>query len=221
MTQTLVVPTPAEVVPAAPDGIGRRAAPAISPETIALAQAGDHAAFEVIFAAYQEPIFNYITRMMGSTDDAYELTQDTFLKAYLNLGPTSADLKIGAWLYRIATNTCLDEIRHRRLVQWQSLGSWLSVFHPSQVAKDSPDRTALDGERHDEVQRVLDRLKPIYRACLILKEYFDYSYDQIAEVLHTTRAAVKSYLYRAREQFRKIVAADPSSPLFLSLAGGD
>lgn len=173
-------------------------------ETIRWAQAGDHTAFEAIFTQYQTQIYNYIYRLMGSAEDAYDLTQDTFLKAYLALPKTSDDLRVGAWLYRIATNVCLDELRHRKLVKWQPWEAFISVFHPSQVAKDSPERDCIDRENTEEVQRILDRLHPKYRMCLILREYHDLSYHEIAEALSTTRAAVRSLLSRAREAFRDL-----------------
>ena len=179
---------------------------------IARAQAGDHAAFETIFTQYQTQIYNYIYRLMGSAEDAYDMTQDTFLKAYLALPKTSDDLRVGAWLYRIATNVCLDELRHRKLVKWQPWEAFISVFHPTQVAKDSPERDTIDRENTEEVQLILDKLHPKYRMCLILREYHDLSYDEIAEVLNTTRAAVKSLLFRAREEFRQVYAKVERKP---------
>lgn len=170
------------------------------------AQAGDQRAFEELFTIFQTPIYNYIYRTMGSPEDAYDMTQDTFLKAYLALPKTSDDLKIGAWLYRIATNVCLDELRHRKLVKWQPWEVFISVFHPSQVAVDAPEREVMEGENQEEVQAILSRLHPKYRMCLILREYHDLSYDEIADTLSTTRAAVKSLLFRAREEFRQIYA---------------
>lgn len=176
------------------------------------AQAGDHVAFESLFNQYQTAIYNYIYRLMGSAEDAYDMTQDTFLKAYLALPKTSDDLRVGAWLYRIATNVCLDELRHRKLVKWQPWEAFISVFHPSQVAKDSPERDCIDRENTEEVQLILDKLHPKYRMCLVLREYHDLSYDEIAEVLTTTRAAVKSLLFRAREEFRQVYAKVERQP---------
>jgi RNA polymerase sigma-70 factor, ECF subfamily len=194
---------------------------------IARARAGDHQAFEALFTRYQTPIYNYILRLLGpqrgrggsgghsASEDAYDLTQDVFLKAYLALPRTSEDLKVGAWLYRIATNLCYDELRHRKLIKWQPWEAFISVFHPSQVAKDNPERESVLQENAAEVQALLDQLPPKYRTCLILREYQELSYDEIAEVLHTTRAAVKSLLFRAREEFRqrhaRVTPAPPAS----------
>jgi RNA polymerase sigma-70 factor, ECF subfamily len=188
-------------------------APATDAVLIARAQAGDHAAFETIFNQYQTAIYNYIYRLMGSAEDAYDMTQDTFLKAYLALPRTSEDLKVGAWLYRIATNVCLDELRHRKLIKWQPWEAFISVFHPTQVAKDSPERDCVNKENSEEVQFILEKLNPKYRMVLILREYQDLSYDEIAEVLNTTRAAIKSLLFRAREEFRQVYAKVERQPV--------
>lgn len=181
-------------------------------DLIRRAQDGDHEAFEAIFAQYQTAIYNFVYRLMGTAEDAYDLTQDTFLKAYLHLPKTSDDLRVGAWLYRIATNVCVDELRHRRLIKWQPWEAFVSVFHPTQVAKDSPERECLHRENTAEVQAILDKLHPKHRMCLLLREYRDLSYDEIADVLGTTRAAVKSLLFRAREEFRQVYAKAPRKP---------
>jgi RNA polymerase sigma-70 factor (ECF subfamily) len=179
---------------------------------IARAQAGEHAAFEQLFNQYQTQIYNYIYRLMGSSEDANDLTQDTFLKAYLALSRTSQDLRVGAWLYRIATNVCLDQLRHRKLIKWQAWESFVAVFHPTQVAKDSPERDCITRENAEEVQMILAQMHPKYRMCIILREYHDLSYDEIADVLNTTRAAVKSLLFRAREEFRQVYAKVERQP---------
>ncbi len=180
--------------------------------TVSRAQAGDHDAFKSLFDAYQAPIYNYIYRLIGDAEDAFDMTQDTFLKAFLALPKTSDDLRVGAWLYRIATNVCLDELRHRKLVKWQPWEAFISVFHPSQIARDNPERDSINLENQEEVQLILSKLHPKYRMCLILREYHDLSYDEIADILSTTRAAVKSLLFRAREEFRQVYAKVERKP---------
>ena len=182
------------------------------PTAVAFAQAGDQPAFEWLLGQYQAAIYNYVYRLMGSSEDAYDLTQDTFLRAWLHIPKTAPHLKVGAWLYRIATNVCLDELRHRKLVKWQPWEAFVSVFHPSQVARDSPERDCINSENNEEVQLILEKMHPKYRMCLILREYHDLSYDEIAEVLTTTRAAVKSLLFRAREEFRQVYAKVERQP---------
>ena len=82
------------------------------------AKAGDKAAFEAIFQRYERQIYSFIYRMMGDADDAYDLTQDCFVKAYRALSGTSDDLNVSAWLHRIASNACLDVLRRRQRLRW-------------------------------------------------------------------------------------------------------
>jgi RNA polymerase sigma-70 factor (ECF subfamily) len=167
-------------------------------------QPGAEVAFDDIFASYQERIYNCVYRLMGNSEDAVDLTQETFLRAYAALPKIDGELKVGPWLYRIATNLCMDQLRRRKLIRWEPLDNMLSVFHPKQVAKDSPERETLRQESRETVHRVLEKLPPKYRACLVLREYQDMSCEEIADVLGTTRSAVKSLLFRAREEFRVV-----------------
>lgn len=204
----------ATLVPIAAANIG---AASIDQATVVLAQAGDHAAFERIFAQYETAIFNYIYRLMGDRDDAIDMTQDTFLKAYLGLPRTAPDLRLSAWLYRIATNVCLDEIRHRKLVKWTPWDTLLQLVgaSPRKHARlfisldpqDDPERVASAGEQAEDVVKVLALLPTHYRAVLILREYHSLTYNEIAEALDSTRTAIKSLLYRARFEFGKRWAA--------------
>jgi len=162
------------------------------------------AVFARLFAQYEQPIYQYVYRLLGDAEDARDFTQDAFVKAYRKLPETLAkgEFQPQAWLYRIATNVCLDELRHRKLVKWQPWESFVSLFHPSQVARDNPERDALQEETRYEVEQVLNRLSPRYRAALVLREYHGLGYEEIATVLGTTRTAVKTLLLRARESFR-------------------
>jgi RNA polymerase sigma-70 factor (ECF subfamily) len=167
-------------------------------------QTREDVVFDDIFEAYQDRIYNCVYRLMGNSEDAYDLTQETFLRAYAALPKVNGELKVGPWLYRIATNLCMDQLRRRKLIRWEPIDNLLAVFHPKQVAKDSPERETLRQESREMVHRVLEKLSPKYRLCLVLREYQDMSCEEIAEVLGTTRSAVKSLLFRAREEFRVV-----------------
>lgn len=164
----------------------------------------DEVDFDQLVADYQDRIYNCVYRLMGNSEDAYDLTQETFLRAYAALPKITGELKVGPWLYRIATNLCMDQLRRRKLIRWEPLDNLLAVFHPKQVARDNPERESLRRESRELVHRVLEKLPPKYRACLVLREYQDMSCEEIAEVLGTTRSAVKSLLFRAREEFRVV-----------------
>jgi RNA polymerase sigma-70 factor, ECF subfamily len=162
--------------------------------------------FDDIFETYNDRIYNCVYRLMGNAEDAYDLTQETFLRAYSALPKVQGELKVGPWLYRIATNLCMDQLRRRKLIRWEPIENLLSVFHAKGVAKDSPEGETLRQESREMVHRVLEKLPPKYRTCLVLREYQDMSCEEIAEVLGTTRSAVKSLLFRAREEFRVVHA---------------
>src|SRR5918997_3444381 len=113
---------------------------------VSRAKEGDQAAFEAIVQRYERQIYTFIYRMMGDPDDAYDLTQDCFVRAYRSLGNTSADLNVSAWLHRIASNACLDVLRRRKKIRWlpwdMSKHEHLLGSHPS----DDPERTTVSQE---------------------------------------------------------------------------
>ncbi|MCC6630071.1 MAG: RNA polymerase sigma factor [Chloroflexi bacterium] len=176
------------------------------------AKQGDQAAFEAIFQRYERQIYSFIYRMMGDADDAYDLTQDCFVKAYKALGKTSQDLNLSAWLHRIASNACLDVLRRRQRLRWLP---WEGPKHDhllQSAPADDPERSAISHETRVTVQRVLDRMTHRHRLALILREYEGLSCAEIGQVMSLSRSAVKSMLFRAREEFRRVVAAiDPTT----------
>lgn len=171
------------------------------------AQEGADLAFQAIFDEYQDRIYNCVYRLMGNAEDASDLTQETFLRAYAAIPKIQGELKVGPWLYRIATNLCMDQLRRRRLIRWEPWELFTSIFHPRQVARDNPERDAVSRESRELVHRVLENLRPKYRACLVLREYDGMSCQEIADILGTSRSAVKSLLFRAREEFRETYQA--------------
>lgn len=185
----------------------------LAPEVIAQAQAGDPAAFAALYEAFRAPITKHVAGMLSrgavhGADDAADFTADAFLKVWLALPDSRPDphpKAFAGWVFRIATNVCLDELRHRRLVQWQPIDA-LPDAAPSLVEADhdaiSPERACLARELAGEVRAVLDALLPNHRATLVLREFHDLSYDEIAARMGTNRAAVKCALVRARTAFR-------------------
>lgn len=171
------------------------------------AKSGDAAGFEAILARYERQIYGFICRLMGNTDDAEDLTQECFLRAYANLPKTREEVNLSAWLHRIAANACMDVLRRRKLVRWLPLDVATDQPATSRHGDSDPADTYMKRESREEVVKVLNRLTPRYRMCLLLREYQDLSYDEMAEVMGVSPAAVKSTLFRAREQFRELYAA--------------
>jgi RNA polymerase sigma-70 factor (ECF subfamily) len=138
---------------------------------VSRAKAGDQAAFEAIVQRYERQIYNFVYRMMGDADDAYDLTQDCFVRAYRSLGNTNTELNISAWLHRIASNACLDVLRRRQRIRWLP---WDPTKHDNMLeahASDNPERTSEAGETSLQVQAILNRMSDRNRLALVLREY--------------------------------------------------
>jgi RNA polymerase sigma-70 factor (ECF subfamily) len=161
------------------------------------AQKGDRAAFMQIVDAYQRPVYNLCYRMLGDAADAEDAAQETFLRAYTKLNTYKHDRKFSSWLLSIASHYCIDLLRRRRY-QFISLDDlppwrWLPTADPQ------PEEVALTREAHHTLDTLLDSLPSDYRAAVILRYWYEMSYDEIAETLNTTVSAIKSRLFRARQ----------------------
>jgi RNA polymerase sigma-70 factor, ECF subfamily len=186
--------------------------------------------FEDIFSRFQTPLINFVFRLVGNREQACDLTQDVFVKAYraLSSGTTIQAAALSSWLYRIASNTATDALRRRRLISWlplslfnedRGVGAGMPGMEASTNAQQGPSEDALasaanaftsgyDGGRFEQrvadreiVESVLKRLPPKYAACLLLYEHEGFSCAEIADVLNVSPSAVKMRLMRARERF--------------------
>lgn len=154
------------------------------------------ALFEQLFREYRQPILNYVHRLVGDGPLAEDLTQRTFVKAYRALGRLPAQANRRAWLYRIATNTCYDHLRRRRLLKWLPL----QEHDEKSLSESNPEHRITE---KDAVQRGLAKLPPGERAALILYAVEGYSTAEIGAMLGISAGAVKTRLCRARERFRQ------------------
>ena len=166
------------------------------------ARNGDMAAFEMLLRRYERQIFAFTYRMMGgNAADADDLTQETFIKAYRALDRTTELLHVSAWLHRIAANSCRDEWRRRRRAGCQP---WDAAVHepmlPSRPRR-IPRRSCFR-RRRTNGEAVLDRMKPRNKQALVLREYGGLSCEEIGAIMGISHKAVKSTLFRARDEFR-------------------
>jgi len=158
-------------------------------------QPNTDADFELLFREYQEPILNYLYRLVGDAARAEELAQDTFVKAYGALSRLPAEANRRAWVYRIATNTAYDELRRRRLVRWLPL----KEMDRPLASPSRPEETTIES---DAVQLALSTLPQGQRAVLVLYSVQGYSTKEIAQMLGISQGAVKTRLCRSRVAFR-------------------
>jgi RNA polymerase sigma-70 factor, ECF subfamily len=162
------------------------------------ARSGDKQAFSKLVEAYQRPVYNLTYRMLGNAQEAEDAAQETFLRAYSRLDQYDGGYKFSTWILSIANHHCIDRLRKRRGTQVSIDDN--PVLQNLEEETPRPEETLLDQEQALELQRLLDQLEPAYRTPLILRYWEEYSYEQIAEVMGLTVAAVKSRLFRARKQ---------------------
>ncbi len=169
------------------------------------ARAGDQEAFARLVDAYKVSIYNLAYRMLGNVSEAEEAAQETFLRAYRQLSTYQLDRRFSTWLLSIASHYCIDRLRRRRF-NWVSLDE-LEPWQWPASHEPRPEETVLRQEKRDEVRQMLDLLPEQYRAAVILRYWYDLSYQEIAEVTDTTVSAVKSRLHRARRMLaNKMIA---------------
>jgi RNA polymerase sigma-70 factor (ECF subfamily) len=173
------------------------------------AQKGDQTAFMHIVDAYQRPVYNLCYRMLGDAAQAEDAAQETFLRVYTKLKTYRKERKFSSWLLSIASHYCIDQLRKRRyqMVSWDDLPPWrwLPTNEPQ------PEEVTVKHEAHDSLHGLIEDLPPDYRAAVILRYWYEMSYDEIAETLNTTVSAIKSRLFRAKQMMVK--ASDPEMEL--------
>ena len=189
---------------------------------------GDVNAFERLVTEYEKAVYAIAQRMTGNAEDAADMTQETFIKAYNSLQSFRGDSKFSVWLYRIASNVCLDFLRSRSRKPTVSLSveddegeeGQLDIADESQ----SPELLMERGLTRDAVRRGLDTLPPDYRQILLLREIQGLSYDEIAAVLEIEVGTVKSRIFRARKRLCAFLVEDGNIPDFTSsgkMKGGE
>ena len=162
---------------------------------VARARDGDTHAFEALVRRYQRPIYRLAVRMLYDKGEAEDVTQEVFVTAWRRLPEIHDDQAIRAWLYRIATNRCLNILRSRKPVT-----PLFEDVIPAASPATSPEARAEAHERLAALRVALDRLTAEQRACWLLREMEELSYAEIAGILHTTPQAVRGRLARARAE---------------------
>lgn len=164
---------------------------------------GDIEAFNRLVERWQDRIHRFAYRYLSSYDEAREITQKTFIRAYKKLHTLEDVDKFSSWLYRIANNLCLDEIKRagrRRSAPMKALG-------PDPIAESlasSPDRTIQHQQLEVLLQQALSRLPDEQRIVVIMKEYQGLTFREIAEILKEPENTVKSRMYYGLNALRKI-----------------
>lgn len=172
---------------------------------VSRAAAGDRDAFDELARRYESKLYSMMLRMCGNTDDAFDLTQEIFLRVWKTLGSFRGDSAFSTWIYRVASNIATDHLRRRK--REVSLN-----YADNEKELDIPD-TRYDpvviGERHEltrDIEAALAMLNLEHRRILTLREINGLSYTEIAEILDIEEGTVKSRIARARLKMREFLA---------------
>jgi len=169
---------------------------------IAKAKQGDSQAFEVLVRKYQKPIYYLCHRMTGAHQSADDLSQDTFIKAYISLQTFNEGMNFFSWIRRIAVNSALNFLKKRR--REKSLGDReMRVIDSSKVSSPEMPQDALQKKQMEEkFKQALTELPDEQRVIFVLKVYENQSYDQISSMLKIPHGTVMSRLSRARQKLK-------------------
>lgn len=159
--------------------------------------AGTQDAFAILVERYKDAVQNLAYRMLSNVTEAEDVTQEVFVRAYTQLATYKPVHKFSTWLLSIASHLAIDQLRRRRFLALPledvPFLEWITDLGAG------PEQSALAGEQQDEIQAYLQRLHSKYRAVIVLRYWYDLSYEEIATALNLTQPLVKARLHRARE----------------------
>ncbi|HSG80878.1 MAG TPA: RNA polymerase sigma factor [Gemmatimonadota bacterium] len=160
---------------------------------------GDEDAYAALVRRYQNLLYRHAQRMTGRSDEAADIVQASFLKAFGNLSQCRHADRVGAWLFRINANLCKDYLKGRRRQN-------LRLEATAELAgDDDPARCVELGQLRDRIRQALDRLLPLEREAFVLKHVEGLSYDEMAELLEASVPALKMRVHRAREALQTLL----------------
>jgi RNA polymerase sigma factor (sigma-70 family) len=174
---------------------------------IAAALGGDQVAYKRLMEKYHGGIANLVSRMTGRQEDVEDLVQEAFIKAFNSLASFNDEFAFSTWLYKIATNNCIDAMRKRRL-------RTMSIDRPTanpdgdqqyEIPDSSniPDQHILRTQQTEAIQAAIDALPEKYRTVIVLRHQMEKSYEEIAAELELPLGTIKAHIFRAREMLYK------------------
>jgi len=186
-------------------------------ELVGKARKGDQLAYAELLGRYRDAIYFMLLKMVNSPVDAEDLTIEAFGKAFKNIDQYTPNFAFSTWLFKIATNNCIDFIRKKRTSHVsldQTVDGEDSLSPSSLIQSDSPDPelTMINKQKIKHMRKVVSRLKPRYRTLVELRYFKEYSYDEIAVELDIPIGTVKAQLFRARELLLNILNRSQEKP---------
>jgi RNA polymerase sigma-70 factor (ECF subfamily) len=183
-------------------------------DIVALARAGEEAAYRELIRRYERPLFSLLYRMVRDRELAEDLAQETFVKALNAIESYRPEFKFSSWIFKIANNAAIDHLRRRELDTLSLEGS------PQAETPEAIEATALQiGDRQEsaldevearelggQIEAAIAQLRPEYRSCILLRHVEGRAYEEIAEILNLPLGTVKTYIHRARNELRQALA---------------
>jgi RNA polymerase sigma-70 factor (ECF subfamily) len=180
-------------------------------EVVALARTGKDAAYRELLRRYERPVFSLIYRMVRDRTLAEDLSQDTFVKVLNALDSYRPEYKFSSWVFKIANNVAIDQLRRRELDTLSLDGA------PDAVTQQEVEATALQATDRTEsplaelesrelgsiIEQAVGKLRPEYRSCILLRHVDGRSYEEIAQIMDLPLGTVKTYIHRARNELRE------------------
>ncbi len=171
---------------------------------------GDMSAFEELIIQYEKKVYNVALRVLKNPDDAMDISQEVFIKIYKNLDKFDGKASFSTWLYRITTNTCIDELRKRKGKETYSIdndieneeGSYKREFVDN---SPTPEEQTIIKESGNEIIKAMENLSDEHRTIIILRDIEGLSYNEIADITGVSIGTVKSRISRARLSLKNII----------------
>ena len=171
---------------------------------------GDMSAFEELIIQYEKKVYNVALRVLKNPDDAMDISQEVFIKIYKNLDKFDGKASFSTWLYRITTNTCIDELRKRKGKETYSIdndieneeGSYKREFVDN---SPTPEEQTIIKESGNEIIKAMENLSDEHRTIITLRDIEGLSYNEIADITGVSIGTVKSRISRARLSLKNII----------------
>ena len=175
------------------------------------ALAGNQRAYAELLGRYRDAVFFLLLKMVHSKDDADDLTMEAFGKAFKRLSQYTPEYAFSTWLFKIATNNCIDFLRRKKNTTIVSIDKPIEQEEGSDLTRSlraddlDPEEVMLQKQKSEMLHLVVDKLKPRYRVLVELRYFEELAYEEIAEKLNLPLGTVKAQLFRARDLLQNIM----------------
>ena len=176
---------------------------------VSKAMGGDPQAFEQLMRAHEGRMYAVALRMCGNREDALDCSQEAMLRIYRAMGNFKGQSSFATWVYRITMNTCLDELRRRKVRTSSSLDALLDTGWSPADDDDTPERHAIASEQRRMLEKAISGLPEDMRAAIVLRDVQGFTYEEIATILSANVGTIKSRISRGREKLRDVLTSQP------------